>query len=73
MFTIEKASVGFHFFERPRYPFKAMEVGDSFFIDDFRLAESARVSAINFVKRNDLDWRFCLRKIQDGWRVVRVN
>ena len=45
MFTIEKASVGFHFFERPRYPFKAMEVADSFFMYDFRLADSARGSA----------------------------
>lgn len=73
MFTIEKPKPDMPLLERPRYPFKDMKVGDSFFLDDFRVAESARVSAINFVKRHELSWRFSLRKMDKGWRVYRVN
>ncbi len=73
MFTIEKDQPDTRVLQRPRYPFKDMGVGDSFFLDDFRVAESARVSAINFVKRHELSWRFSLRKMNKGWRVFRVN
>ncbi|NBW26009.1 MAG: hypothetical protein EBR89_11545, partial [Betaproteobacteria bacterium] len=44
-----------------RYPFDQMGVGDSILIDDFRLAQSARVSAINYIKRHDLGWKFSIR------------
>jgi hypothetical protein len=50
-----------------------MDVGDSILIDDFRLAQSARVSAINYIKRHDLSWKFSIRKMENGWRIFRVN
>ena len=56
-----------------RYPFNQMGVGDSIWIDDFRVAQSARVSAINFTKRYDLGWKFGIRKMDNGWRIFRIN
>jgi len=56
-----------------RYPFNQMGVGDSIFIDDFRIAQSARVSAINYTKRHDLAWKFSIRKMENGWRIFRVH
>jgi hypothetical protein len=50
-----------------------MGVGDSIWIDDFRVAQSARVSAINFTKRYDLGWKFGIRKMDKGWRIFRIN
>jgi len=73
MYTIDKNTAEALLLERPRYPFKQMDIGDSFFLDDFRLAESARISAINCVKRHELPWRFSLRKIDKGWRIFRVH
>ena len=73
MYTIDKHPSAALLLERPRYPFKEMDIGDSFFLDDFRLAESARISAFNYVKRHDLPWRFSLRKIDNGWRIFRIN
>lgn len=56
-----------------RYPFINMEVGDSILIDEFRVAQSARVSAINFIKRHDLAWKFGIRKMGNGWRIFRFH
>jgi hypothetical protein len=50
-----------------------MGVGDNLFIDDFKKAESARVAAIQFVKRKDLGWKFALRKMDGGWRIFRTD
>jgi hypothetical protein len=50
-----------------------MNVGDSILIDDFRIAQSARVSAINYIKRHNLCWKFSMRKMENGWRIFRVN
>jgi hypothetical protein len=49
-----------------------MLVGDSFLITDHRKAESARISAINFVKRQQTEWKFTMRKMRDGWRLFRI-
>lgn len=50
-----------------------MGVGDNLFIDDFKKAQSARVAAIQFVKRNHLGWKFSLRKMDGGWRIFRTG
>ena len=57
---------------RIRYPFGSMNIGDSIRLDDFRRAESARVSAIQFAKRQGLNWKFSLRKDRFGWTLRRV-
>jgi len=56
-----------------RYHFVNMEVGDSILIDEFRVAQSARVSAINFIKRHELAWKFGIRKTGEGWRIYRFH
>jgi hypothetical protein len=43
-----------------------MGIGDNLFINDFKKAESARVAAIQFVRRNHLCWKFSLRKMDGG-------
>jgi hypothetical protein len=47
-------------------------VGDSLFFDDFKLAENARVAAIQFAKRRNPDWKFGIRKMNNGWRIFRM-
>jgi hypothetical protein len=49
-----------------------MDIGDSLFFDDFKLAENARIAAIQYVKRNRLNWKFGIRKMNDGWRIFRM-
>ena len=73
MFVIEKATEERQPSERVSYPFRDMFVGDSILINDFRRAESARVAAIQFVKRNHLAWKFSLRKMDGGWRIFRTG
>jgi hypothetical protein len=72
-FTIDSPESGVEMPPLRRYPFNRMGVGDSILIDDFRLAQSARVSAINYIKRHDLGWKFSIRKMENGWRIFRVN
>ena len=52
MMTIDTPESGVAMTEMRRYPFNQMNVGDSILIDDFRVAQSARVSAINFMVCN---------------------
>jgi hypothetical protein len=73
MFLIEKAPMDFSgLMERSTYPFELMDVGDSFFVSDYRKAESARISAIQFCKRKGKPWKFTQRKMDGGWRIIRV-
>jgi hypothetical protein len=58
---------------RIRYAFDEMSVGDNLHIFDYRKAESARISAIQFSKRNHLGWRFSMRKMDGGWRLFRIE
>ena len=59
--------------QRNRYIFCDMEVGDSLFFSDPKVGESARVAASQFVRRKSPNWRFSLRKMNDGWRLFRVQ
>ena len=58
---------------RIRYAFEEMSVGDNLHIFDHRKAESARISAIQFSKRNQLGWRFSMRKMDGDWRLFRIE
>jgi hypothetical protein len=73
MMTIDTPESGIAMTEVRRYPFNQMNIGDSILIDDFRVAQSARVSAINFIKRHNLCWKFSMRKTDNGWRIFRIN
>ena len=73
MYTLEKTLTENLPLRRAIYPFNEMEVGDSFFINDYRKAESARIAAFQFCKRNAKAWKFTMRKMDDGWRVIRLS
>jgi len=73
MFTLDRTPLPEIAGDRLQYPFSAMEIGDSLHINDFRKAESARVSAIQYTKRHRLDWKFSMRKFRDGWRIFRIR
>ena len=72
MQLISKSSEIFQIPVRHRYVFDDMGVGDSLFFDDFKLAENARIAAIQFAKRRNPDWKFGIRKMNNGWRIFRV-
>ena len=73
MFIVEKTQTENLTLNRAIYPFHEMEVGDSFFINDYRKAESARIAAFQFCKRNAKGWKFTMRKMEGGWRVIRLS
>lgn len=66
--TIENFSLP----KRNKYPIEAMQVGDFIHIEDYKTAQSARVSATQFARRRQLEWRFSIRKMRDGWRIFRT-
>jgi len=62
MITIEKHQPETLLLERTRYPIKDMGVGDSFLLDDFRIAESARLPFAAF---------FPICVCRDAWPLLR--
>jgi hypothetical protein len=52
------------------YPFRLMEVGDSFMVTDEEVAKRARASAYMTSKR--MGAKFACRTVADGWRFWRV-
>jgi len=73
MFVLEKTPAEALTSGRVTYPFQEMEPGDSFFINNYRKAESARIAAFQFCKRNANSWKFTMRKMDGGWRLIRIN
>jgi hypothetical protein len=59
--------------ERNSYPFFKMGVGDSFLLTEQKKAESARIAALLYARRKSLEWKFSMRKVAEGWRVIRIN
>ena len=59
---------------RFQYPFADMLPGDSIRFASIKQANSARVSALRFVKTHEPAWQFALRKVPDEgcWRLWRV-
>ena len=57
---------------RTKYPFSDMLSGDSILFVNARQANSARVSALRFVRAHAPDWHFQLRRVENGWRLWRI-
>jgi len=57
---------------RMKYPFRDMELGDSILFTSQRQSNSARVSALRFVKVHQPTWGFQVRKVPEGWRLWRI-
>ena len=58
---------------RTKYPFEDMHEGDSILFDERPEADKARVAALRFVRAHELDWKFSLRRVDDGWRLWRIK
>lgn len=50
----------------------SLEVGDSVFLSDFKKAQSMRALSYYLVKLRKLPWKFTFRKMDQGWRVIRI-
>jgi len=68
----EVAAIG-----KRKYPFDRMEVGDSFFLGDEDLPNSAasslRSSASRYSSTVDTQARFTIRRVDGGYRAWRVQ
>jgi hypothetical protein len=51
----------------------SMGVGDSIFSEDAKKAESLRVLSYYLLKSRKLNWKFVFRKMDRGWRIIRVQ
>ena len=50
----------------------SLEVGDSVYLSDFKKAQSMRTLSYYLVKSRQLPWKFTFRKMDQGWRVIRI-
>ena len=50
-----------------------LEVGDSIFLSDYKRAQSLRVLSYYLVKSRKLPWKFTMRKMDQGWRIIRIH
>lgn len=58
---------------RAKYPFGDMLPGDSILFVDRKQGNSARVAALRFVRVHQPRWRFQLRRVDNGWRLWRIE
>lgn len=59
-----------------RFPFDKMEVGDSFLYSESNNESAVRNACMlwkGYVKRAGLDWKFTVRKMDEGVRIWRVE
>jgi hypothetical protein len=53
------------------YPFRLMEIGDSFVVTDEDVVKNARAAAYVYSKRSG--HKFACRRVDKGWRFWRVS
>ena len=51
----------------------ALEVGESVFCTDLRQAQSLRALSYYMVRSRNLQRKFTFRKMDRGWRIIRVQ
>ena len=50
-----------------------LDVGDSIFCEDMRKAHSLRALSYYFLRTRKLPRKFVFRKMDHGWRIIRVK
>jgi len=50
----------------------SLQIGDSLFFAEHKEAQSMRVLSYYFLKSRNLTWRFTFKKIDNGWRLIRI-
>ena len=52
---------------------KSLDVGERIFSDNFKKAQSLRSLAYYLKKTRNLERNFMFRKMDQGWRIIRVS
>jgi hypothetical protein len=52
---------------------ESLDIGESIFCTDPRKAHSLRVLSYYLVRTRNLAWKFIFRKMDRGWRIIRVE
>jgi hypothetical protein len=52
---------------------ESLRIGDSIFCEDLKKAHSLRSLSYYLVRSRNLKWKFTFRKIDYGWRIIRVE
>jgi hypothetical protein len=52
---------------------ESLDVGESVYCTDSKKAQSLRVLSYYLVRTRNLDWKFVFRKMDRGWRVIRIQ
>ena len=50
-----------------------LDVGDSVFCEDMKKAHSLRALSYYFIRTRKLPWKFVFRKMDRGWRIIRIK
>ena len=50
-----------------------LDVGDSVFCEDMKKAHSLRALSYYFIRTRKLPWKFVFRKMDHGWRIIRIK
>lgn len=50
-----------------------LDVGDSIFCEDMKKAHSLRALSYYFVKTRNLPRKYVFRKMDHGWRIIRIK
>jgi len=50
-----------------------LDVGDSIFCEDMKKAHSLRALSYYFVRPRKLPYKYVFRKMDHGWRIIRIK
>jgi hypothetical protein len=50
-----------------------MDIGDSIFCEDLKKAHSLRALSYYFIRTRNLPRKFVFRKMDHGWRIIRIK
>jgi hypothetical protein len=50
-----------------------LQVGESIFCSDFKKAQSLRSLSYYLIRSRKLEWKFTFRKMDHGWRIIRIR
>ena len=50
-----------------------LDVGDSIFFEDMKKAHSLRALSYYFVRTRKLPYKYVFRKMDHGWRIIRIK
>lgn len=49
-----------------------LEIGQSIYCTELKQAQSLRSLSYYLIRSRNLDWKFTFRKMDRGWRIIRI-